>query len=52
MFLSKRVLNTQASPIRKLVPYAEMAKKAGKKSIPFKYRSTRHGTTKGFFLKE
>ena len=31
MFLSKRVLNTQASPIRKLVPYAEMAKKAGKK---------------------
>ncbi|MFA6639053.1 MAG: pyridoxal phosphate-dependent aminotransferase [Defluviitoga tunisiensis] len=31
MFLSKRVLNTQASPIRKLVPYGEMAKKAGKK---------------------
>ena len=31
MKLSKRVLSTQASPIRKLMPYANQAKKDGKK---------------------
>jgi aspartate aminotransferase len=49
MNFSKRVLNMQASPIRKLIPYAEQAKKAGKKVLHINIGQPDIATPKAFF---
>jgi aspartate aminotransferase len=49
MKLSNRVLGMQASPIRKLVPYADEAKKNGKKVYHLNIGQPDIQTPKGFF---
>lgn len=49
MNLSERALNMQASPIRKLIPYAEQAKKAGKKVLHLNIGQPDLETPKAFF---
>jgi len=49
MLLSQRVLNTQFSPIRKLTPYAEKAKKEGKKVYHLNIGQPDVETPKEFF---
>lgn len=49
MLLSQRVLNTQFSPIRKLTPYAEKAKKEGKKVYHLNIGQPDIETPKEFF---
>ena len=49
MQLSQRVLNSQFSPIRKLVPYAEAAKKSGKKVYHLNIGQPDVETPKAFF---
>ncbi|NUU98411.1 pyridoxal phosphate-dependent aminotransferase [Marinitoga sp. 1138] len=49
MNFSQRVLNMQASPIRKLVPYAEEAKKAGKTVLHLNIGQPDLETPKAFF---
>ena len=40
--LSQRGLHMPSSPIRKLVPFAEAAKKKRKKNIPSQHRTARY----------
>ncbi|KLO23749.1 aspartate aminotransferase [Marinitoga sp. 1197] len=49
MDFSKRILNMQASPIRKLIPYAEAAKKSGKKVLHLNIGQPDLETPKAFF---
>ncbi|OQY10463.1 MAG: aspartate aminotransferase [Marinitoga sp. 4572_148] len=49
MNFSKRVLHMQASPIRKLIPYAEKAKKDGKKVLHLNIGQPDLETPKAFF---
>ncbi|SHE81731.1 aspartate aminotransferase [Marinitoga hydrogenitolerans DSM 16785] len=49
MEFSKRVLNMQASPIRKLIPYAEQAKKMGKTVLHLNIGQPDLETPKAFF---
>ncbi|WP_240739541.1 aminotransferase class I/II-fold pyridoxal phosphate-dependent enzyme [Marinitoga lauensis] len=49
MNFSERVLNMQASPIRKLIPYAEKAKKEGKKVLHLNIGQPDIETPKAFF---
>lgn len=49
MEMSRRALGMQASPIRRLVPYANEARKAGKKVYPLNIGQPDIQTPKGFF---
>ncbi|MFP5526950.1 pyridoxal phosphate-dependent aminotransferase [Peptococcus simiae] len=49
MEMSRRALGMQASPIRRLVPYANEARKAGKKVYPLNIGQPDIKTPKGFF---
>ncbi|WP_206528184.1 pyridoxal phosphate-dependent aminotransferase [Marinitoga sp. 38H-ov] len=49
MILSERASNMQASPIRKLIPYAEQAKKAGKTVLHLNIGQPDLETPKAFF---
>lgn len=42
MKLSQRAMEIQASPIRKLMPHAEAAKKRWFESLSFEHRTTRY----------
>ena len=47
--ISERGKKMPASPIRKLVPYAEAAKKKGVKSLSFKHWSTGYKDARNCF---
>ncbi|GAB6189542.1 pyridoxal phosphate-dependent aminotransferase [Marinitoga arctica] len=49
MEFSKRALNMQASPIRKLIPYAEQAKKSGKEVLHLNIGQPDLETPKAFY---
>ncbi|MDU7505300.1 MAG: pyridoxal phosphate-dependent aminotransferase, partial [Clostridia bacterium] len=49
MEMSSRVSHMQSSPIRRLVPYANAARKAGKKVYPLNIGQPDIKTPKGFF---
>jgi len=40
--ISEKGYNMPASPIRKLTPFADQAKKEGKKNLSLKYRTAGH----------